>query len=102
MFSRACNAKNVSWGNPNINQVRAILDNCFDENDLICMNDYQATYRRFNSVIDLFVIKPHLSAKVKFFQTLTHEFVRSDHISVLLDFDDGQQEVVNRYEKRTV
>ena len=40
------------------------------------------------------MIKPHLSAKVKLCQTLTHEFVRSDHISVILDFHDGQQEMV--------
>ena len=69
---------------------------------MICLNDYQPTYRHSNSVIDLFVIKPHLSAKVKLCQTLTHECVRRDHISVLLDFDDGQQEEVIKREQYNI
>ena len=90
------------WGNVENNQAGELLDTCLYENNLICLNDYQPTYRHSNSVIDLFVIKPHLSAKVKLCQTLTHECVRRDHISVLLDFDDGQQEEVIKREQYNI
>ena len=96
------NAKSSSWGNVENNQAGEYFDTCLDENNLLCLNDYQPTYRHSNSVIDLFVIKPYLSAKVKLCQTLTHECVRSDHISVLLDFDDGQQEDVIKREQYNI
>ena len=87
------NAKSSLWCNAENNQAGESLDACLGENNLTCLNDYQPTYRHSNSVIDLFVIKPHFfSTTVQLYQTFTHEFVRSDHISVLLDLDDGQQE----------
>ena len=40
-------------------------------------------------MIDLFLVRAHMNRKIKYCQTLNHENVRSDHISVIMDLDDG-------------
>ncbi|MEW8546772.1 MAG: reverse transcriptase family protein, partial [Candidatus Thiodiazotropha sp.] len=83
------NAKSAAWGNLEVNGAGNILEGILDEHDLVCLNDFQPTYRSSHSVIDLFLVRAHLNRKTKFCQTLTHENVRTDHISVLLELDDG-------------
>ena len=83
------NAKSTTWGNIEVNRVGEVLEEVIEEENLIIMNDMLPTYRNSSSVIDLFIVKAHLNRKIKYCQTLTHENVRSDHISVIMDLDDG-------------
>ncbi|MEW8548699.1 MAG: reverse transcriptase family protein, partial [Candidatus Thiodiazotropha sp.] len=83
------NAKSTTWGNTEINGAGNVLESIVDETDLICMNDSLPTYRNSHSVIDLFLVRSHMNRKIRYCQTLTHENVRSDHISVLMDIEDG-------------
>ena len=65
------------------------------------VNDDQPTRRESDSIIDLFVVSPSLIKNVIKCQTLSHEQVRSDHISVLLEIDccrtDGADVLEERY-----
>ena len=91
------NAKSIMWGNTEINGAGSILEGLIDEENLIIMNDMLPTYRNSHSVIDLFLVKSHMNRNIKYCQTLTHENVRSDHIGVIMDLDDGldkEEEVI--------
>ena len=68
--------------------------------DLSCVNDDQPTRRESDSIIDLFVVSPSLIKKVIQCQTLSHEQVRSDHISVLLELDCCRTEGADVREER--
>ena len=83
------NAKSTIWGNAEINGAGSILDGIIDEENLIVMNDMLPTYRNSHSVIDLFLVRAHMNRKIKYCQTLNHENVRSDHISVIMDLENG-------------
>ena len=83
------NAKSTEWGNTEINGAGRVLEDLIEEENLIIMNDLLPTYRSSHGVIDLFLVRAHMNRKVKYCQTLTHENVRSDHISVIMDIDDG-------------
>lgn len=71
-----------------------LLQNTMHMLNLVCVNDNQPTRRLSDSIIDLFIVSPPVLRKTVQCQTLTHEHVRSDHISVLLELecckiDDG-------------
>ena len=51
-------------------------------------------------MFDLFVVSPSLIKKVIQCQTLFHEQVRSDHISVLLEIDDCRTDGADVREER--
>ena len=91
------NAKSTEWGNSEINGVGNVLEEIVDQENLVIMNDMLPTYRNSQSVIDLFLVRAHMNRKIEYCQTLTHENVRSDHISVLMDLDAGldkEEEVI--------
>ena len=81
------NAKIMEWGNSSNNACGALLQNCTHTLNLSCVNDDQPTRGESNSIIDLFIVSPSLVRKIIHCQTLTHEQVRSDHISILLETD---------------
>ena len=68
--------------------------------DLSRINDKQPTRRELDSIIDLFVVSPSLTKKVIQCQTLSHEQVRSDHISILLEIDDCRTDGADAREER--
>ena len=68
--------------------------------NLSCVNDDQPTRRESDSIIDLFVVSPPLVRKIIQCQTLTHEHVSSDHISVLLEIDCYKSESSDIREER--
>ena len=91
------NAKSTIWGNAEINGAGSILEVIIDEENLLVMNDMLPTYRNSHSVIDLFLVRAHMNRKIKYCQTLNHENVRLDQISVIMDLDDGldkEEEVI--------
>ena len=67
--------------------------------DFICVNDGAPTRRNVTSVIDLFLIKPQFHRNVSFCVTLTHECVRSDHIPIMLELDDGIERMSEEEER---
>ena len=94
------NAKCMEWGNSSNNACGNILQNCMHSLDLSCVNDDQPTRRESDSIIDLLVVSPSLIKKVIQCQTLSHEQVRSDHISVLLELDSCRTEGADVREER--
>ena len=95
------NAKFMEWGNTSNNTCGVLLQNCMQSLNLSCVNDDQPTRRESNSIIDLFVVSPLLVRKIIHCQTLAHEQVRSDHISVLLELDCCRDDMIARiFEKR--
>ena len=81
------NAKIMEWGNSSNNACGALLQNCMHTLNLSCVSDDQPTRGESDSIIDLFIVSPPLVRKIIHCQTLTHEQVRSDHISILLEID---------------
>ena len=60
--------------------------------NFICINDGSKTRRNSDSVIDLFLIKPHLNKFITKCQTLIQETVRSDHMGILMETVGGEEE----------
>ena len=83
------NAKSQFWLNVENNAAGNVLENFMLNSDFICVNDGAPTRRNVTSVIDLFLIKSQFHRNVSCCVTLTHECVRSDHIPILLELDDG-------------
>ena len=52
------------------------------QNQLICLNDGQATRRNSNSIIDLALTTQTTYKKSLECNTLTHEYAKSDHIGI--------------------
>lgn len=75
------NSKSLFWGNKEKKTEGIILDNFIMNSDFICVNDGAPTRRNASSVIDLFIVKPQINRIIRSCTTLTHECVRSDHIS---------------------
>ena len=78
---------------------------CLVEDNFNCVNDCVNTRRNSESVIDLFIIKPHLYRNIVKCATLTLETVRSDHIAVLIDMPDetsDYSEFVERHQIVTI
>ena len=93
------NAKSQFWYNMENNTAGNILEEFILDSDFVCINDGAATRRNVSSVIDLVLVKPQLIKSIKSCTTLTHEHVRSDHIPVLLDIDDGIEQITEEEEK---
>ncbi|MEW8547197.1 MAG: endonuclease/exonuclease/phosphatase family protein, partial [Candidatus Thiodiazotropha sp.] len=97
------NAKSLEWGNSTSNTAGNILEACMHELQLCCLNDDQPTRRYSDSIIDLFIVSPSVLTKCASCETLTHEYVRSDHISVKLALDCfGKVETVVREERYSI
>ena len=96
------NAKSKLWGNKYGNYADDLLENCLLEDNFICVNDCVNTRRNSESVIDLFIIKPHLNRNIMKCATLTHETVRSDHIAVLMDMADGTSDYSEAVERHQI
>ena len=86
------NAKSNFWGNIRSNTAGQLLKKFIVSSDYICINDFNPTRRKSSSVIDLVITKGQFHKNVTFCKTLSHECVRSDHIPVLLDIQDGVEE----------
>ena len=76
------NAKSYQWNNGNENSHGRLLEDCMTQNQLICLNDGQATRRNSNSIIDLALTTQTTYKKSLECTTLTHENVKSDHIGI--------------------
>ena len=72
-----------------------ILEEFILDSDFVRKNNGAPSRRNVISVIYLVLVKPQLIRSIKRCTTLTHERVRSDHIPLLLDIDDG----TNRLQK---
>ena len=79
------NAKSQEWRNPKSNKAGELIENMLTKQNLICVNDCQPTRRNSNSVIDLVLMSSKFQKDLISCNTLTHESIRSDHISVLTD-----------------
>ena len=53
--------------------------------NMICVNDCLPTRRNSDSIIDLVLMSSEFQKHLTSCNTLTHESIRSDHISVLTD-----------------
>lgn len=96
------NAKSKLWGNKYENSAGDLLEKCLLEDNFICVNECVNTRSNSESVIDLFIIKPHLNRNILKCVTLTHETVRSDHIAVLMDMADGTSENSEAVERHQI
>ena len=95
------NAKSKLLGNKTENYAGKLLERCMVTDNFVCVNDTVNvnTRRNSESVINLFIVKPHLNSNVSRCVTLTHESVRSDHIGILMEIADGESEVSETVEK---
>ena len=79
------NAKSLEWNNTKVNKAGELIENMITKHDMICVNDGQPTRRNTDSVIDLFLMNSEFQQFLTSCDTLTHENIRSDHISVLMN-----------------
>ena len=61
------NAKSKLWGNKNENCAGELLERCIVSENFVCVNDGFQTRRNSESVIDLFIVKPHLNRSISRF-----------------------------------
>jgi len=92
------NAKSKVWSNKSGNYAGDLLEDFMLKSSYICMNDGLPTRRNSESIIDLVMVTPPLVKQISSCQTLVHENVRSDHISIMIDMDDNT-ETNNKNEK---
>jgi len=90
------NAKSYEWNNRKTNKHGKLLEESIANNNLICVNDGQATRRQCQSVIDLVIVSQDYYQNVLDCTTLSHERVQSDHIAVYtqVDFATSQEEEI--------
>jgi hypothetical protein len=90
------NAKSYEWNNRKTNKHGKLLEVSLANNNLICVNDGQATRRQYQSVIDLVIVSQDYYQNVLDCTTLNHERVQSDHIAVYtqVDFATSQEEEI--------
>ncbi|KAH3769090.1 hypothetical protein DPMN_170337 [Dreissena polymorpha] len=91
------NAKSKLWGNIVENMAGDILET-FRTSNFIYLNDGIPTRRYSPSVIDMILVTPELVKNIPRWETLTQENVRSDHISLHVELEDGLQ----RYNNETI
>lgn len=77
-------AKSQEWRNTKSNKAGELIENMLTKQN-ICVNDCQPTRRNSDSVIDLVLTSSEFQKHLTSCNTLTHESIRSDHISVLTD-----------------
>ena len=85
------NGKSPEWYNNTTDRHGEIIGDMLAANRLLVHNDGQLTRRGGPSVIDLTITSTALENLVTSCSTLTHESVRSDHISILTDINAGIQ-----------
>ena len=68
--------------------------------NFMCVKDNVNSKRISESVIDLFIVRPHLKRNVSCCVMLTHESVRSDHTGILMEIADVETEVSETVEKQ--
>ena len=76
----------------NENCAGELLERCIVSENFVCVNDGFQTRRNSESVIDLFIVKPHLNRSISRCIILTHESVTSDHIGILMEIVDTDSE----------
>ena len=84
-------AKSKLWGNKNENCAGELLERRIVSENLVSANDGFQTRRNSESVIDLFIVKPHLNRSISRCITQTHELVRSGHIGSLMDIVGSEE-----------
>ncbi|VDH93335.1 Hypothetical predicted protein [Mytilus galloprovincialis] len=77
------NAKSQEWRNIKTNKAGELIENMLTKQDMICINDGQPTRRNSDSVIDLMLMNSNFQHNMISCDTLSHETIRSDHISIL-------------------
>ena len=75
----------MEWENKKTNLNGNVVEEYLHRNALLCINDGQPTRCRSDSVIDSFIVSPHVVPEVAVCEALSHKAVRSDHIGVLLE-----------------
>lgn len=67
-----------------------LLEKCMFIENLISVNDRIKTCQNSDSVINLYLVKPHLKRNIIQCATLIEETVCSEHIAVLLEIPRGE------------
>ena len=81
------NAKSQEWNNIKANKSGELIEQMLTKQNMICLNDGQPTRRNSTSVIDLVLTSAQFQKCITSCDTLTHDTIKSDHISILTVLD---------------